>query len=231
MELTRYRYLPLHLAILYLYYTEDLNYFAFSDLVLSSVCISDDKNARGLSILHKSRKTPNPWAEPVELKRLKLKTPYDGVMHLFNTPMYPGRTYDPKSVEEETPIIYARNKKLRRIVSSLVELEAQANATSLTVGKVPFALVVPFLFLNKKESLHLVEAGSMVPKEITFDAQNVSIRIIDFVGGAKYGKNPNQSEILGWYDSYLELNRYGKIEDRMPRYNFYSFYIPKGIPI
>lgn len=222
LELDRYRYLPLHLAVLYLKICPHVDYFLIGDHTLTSAVPKDSGNnplpnrSLGLNLLHKNQTTPSPWRDQMTLGSLKLKSPpYAGQLDIFKTPFYPGKGMRPlwisdETIENETDIIYSRNKNLASYVSSLVTLEADNHIE----GLIPFHLIVPYLFLNKDKTIVRQRLG--IGKELMqYDQQNVSIKLKNLQSGGTYGKNfKDHKEFIGMFDLFIALNKNGHREDR-----------------
>lgn len=222
LELDRYRYLPLHLAVLYLKLCPSIDYFLIGDYTLTSAVPKDSgintspNRALGLNLIHKDQQTPSPWRDTITLGSMKLRTPpYASQLDIFKTPFYPGRGtravhIADEIIEKETDIIYARNRNLATYVASLVTLEADNHIE----GLIPFHLIVPYLFLNKDRTIIRQRLG--VGKELMqYDQQNISIKLKNLQSGGTYGKNfKDHKEFIGMFDLFIALNKNGHREDR-----------------
>jgi len=228
-ELDQYRYLPLYLALLYVSITPAHASFSFSDLKLTTRTTKDEPESFAINIIHQSKKYPSIWADKiVDLTILKLKHPYTGGLHLFKTPLYPCDALTDESPDDEKAIIFARNKKIKRLINSLIEIDSANNSWD---GALSFPLVIPYLVLNKDKKLIVTNSdGSSEPMELQYDAQNVSIKVKDLMSGSKYATNPTQSKFLVWVENYLvsqHLHRKNTVEGS----SFYRFYLPERFEV
>jgi hypothetical protein len=224
MELNQYRYLPLHLAILYLKISSERNYFCISTHCLTNAVPRDSSLPLGLNLIHKSKEFPNSWADAQTLLDLKLKNPWTTPLNIFKSPFYPGRNYVVEEVENEKDIIFSRNKSLISKVKYLLDFEVENNLED----RIPFYLVIPYLFLNKNETIITSSPASGRKIELQYDPQNISLRYKDLSFGAKYGKNSKtQKEFIAWYDLFIGMNGYGHLDERLhPSQKFDRFYLP-----
>lgn len=211
LELDKYRYLPLHLVFLYLSITKEHKTFYFSDLRLSTKVDKEDPSLLGIFLGHHGREYRATYGDPqLMLAGLKLREPHDGVLHLFKTPIYPDCRPSKATVENEKDIIFARNKTIKRLITSLVSLEDGAFKDNY----IPFYLAIPYLFYNKDKKLIFTAPNSGQPVEFQYDPQNVSLRTKESGGGSIYGNNYSQDTFLILFERYLALNLEGRQDGR-----------------
>lgn len=223
-ELDRYRYLPLHLVILYLMITKDHCSFCFSDLKLTTAVSDRDPGWLGINLIHKSKSYRNRYINHNPITYYKMKHPYEGIIDIFKTPIYPsGVNITKELLDNEKDIIFARNKSMKRLITSLVQIESSSDPDSM----IPFYLAIPYLFMNKDKLLLVTDNFDLHPVELQYDPQNVSIRWKECMAGSKYGKNPDQTQYLSWYEDYIHLQKDGRYEERAGDESFRRFRLPE----
>lgn len=151
------------------------------------------------------------------------------VFTVFDTPFYKSKYAENNSflflfkkshagkIDNIKKIYYSRNKKLNKLLTILVEYH------HVTFGYIPVYYGIPYLFLNKKESLILHDETTRAhrKRKIMYDHNNASFKVRNlYAYNTTYYKSVSRYEILSWYESFFSE----KIKPRQyQKFGIYTF--------
>lgn len=215
MELGKYRYLPLHLAMLHLSLTtEHLEYYVGVCKLTTHPRYSHDvdSGALALSVVHGLVNRATPYRTTYDLASLNLRKGYldlhrSWAIDIFKTPLYTFNT-NPEE-QKEKRIIFSRNKKLRRLITSLVRLYALDKSREFNI---PFAYTVPYLYFNPEATLITDTNSPTNLISLKYDPQTSSLKTKELGSTNVYFNKLDLLTLLYWYDHYIEAQLHKRVD-------------------